>query len=178
MKKFAEIFKGKVCTIVNSKSKPIRDATIELVDITDVTIVVTEGMLYSDGAFSNAIAQTESIEKLVNEKHGQLLEIRQNKLAAAVGTTVRNLANHEAHLARLNITAMDMLRDPKAWVDTKVGGVIHKSQKNIISAATAIIDTHRTVNAKIEVIISEFSVRTRALAAAKTIDQVNKVTWL
>lgn len=111
-------------------------------------------------------------------KTRELSVTRQQKIAAALGTSVNNLANHEAHLLRIAAAANDAKAHPTEWHNRTLNGTVMGTDNAAIQAAAdAILAAQRLFNDAVETVVAEYNAKINATAAATTVGEVDAITW-
>lgn len=116
---------------------------------------------------------TEAVARKELELRDQFI----SRIASVIGTSVANLHNHEAHLTRLAIAALDIKTTPDRWYGKTLNGTTLPYTKNeILSVAENILIEAANRSLNIEQVISEHNQKLVLLANATSVDQVNSIT--
>ena len=147
----------------------------------DPAVVLEPGYVYdpATGAFSPPPPPPRTFDQAASEKAEQLRAIRQQKIAAVLGTSVKGLRDREAYFLRLAAAAIDMQANPSAWYGRVIDGqTLGSTDADVLAVAQQIQDAQRQRNDAIEQIVAEYRAKMQELAAATTVDEGDAIVWV
>ena len=147
----------------------------------DPSVAVEPGYIYdpATATFAPPPPPPRTFDQAASEKAEELRAIRQQKIAAVLGTSVKGLRDREAYFLRLAAAAIDMQANPSAWYGRVIDGqTLGSTDADVLAVAQQIQDAQRQRNDAIEQIVSEYRAKMQQLAAATTVDEVDAIVWV